>query len=174
MKYTDVKKDRKKELREEKEKRPPMGPHMKKLVRIALELGIAVIGAAFVVLSRILFASFADGSTAEVARDNFELYFNVSLILSGVLLVLTLFSALTFLFQKEVSRFQRITASASPVICSVSLIAVAVFYAYLTAGGAVSITPYVILLGIGEAMIFRFPCAVCVMLRKTEKGKKKK
>lgn len=174
MKYNDVKKDRKKELRENNEGRPPMSPRKKKLLRTALETGIAVLGVGFVIISRTLFAFFADGSTAEVARDNFELYFNVSLILSGVLLVLTMFSALTFLFQKEVSRFQRITASASPVICSASLIAVAVFYAYLTAGGAVSITPYVILLGVGEAMIFRFPCAVSAMLRKTDNGKKKK
>jgi len=51
MKYTDVKKDRKKELRENNEGRPPMSPRKKKLLRTALETGIAVLGAAFVVLT---------------------------------------------------------------------------------------------------------------------------
>ena len=174
MKKSDMKKDRKNKVREENEGRAPMSHGKKKLIRVGVELGISAVGVLLVFVSRALVAHFAGGNTAEVVRDNFILYFNVSLILSGVLLVLTLFSALTFLFQKEVGRFQRITASASPVICSASLIAVAVFYAYLTAGGIVSITPYVILLGIGEAMVFRFPCAVSLILRKADNGKKKK
>ena len=152
-------------------------PVKKKLQRGCCELGISVLGAALAVLRRGLFQPFADkgaisGGSEEVERDNFTLYFIVSLILCAVLLLLTVMSALTYFFQKEVGKFQRFAVSVSPVICSVAVLAVSGFYAYLTAGGEVNITGYLVLLGIGEAMLFRLPCAVYVFLRKGEKAPK--
>lgn len=178
MKHNDIKKTRKEQLNEDKESRPPMSPSKKKLLRTVIELGMASAGLVLIILCRVLFNVFV-GKKAEsegviaVSRDNFELYFKISLVLSAVLLVLTVLSALTYLFQKEVSRFQRLTVSASPVICSVAVLAIAMFYAYLTSGGAVSITGYLFLLGLGEAMLFRLPCAMYVFLRKSEAHKKK-
>lgn len=178
MKYSKAKKTRKDELRELNEQKAPISPGKKKLIRFCAELGAVLAGVVVIFLSRVLFNTFVMGKAESegvlaVTRDNFELYFKISLILSAVLLALTVMSALTYLFQKEISRFQRITVSASPVICSVSVLAVAVFYAYLTSGGAVSIFGYLVALGIGEALLFRLPCAMYVAIRKPE-GKAKK
>lgn len=172
MKYSEKKKERKKELEAESASRDSMSPFRKKLLRSGIELGISLLGVLLIFLCRAAFYSFVgtdtdpDGAVA-VITDNFELYYKISLILCGVLLLLTLLSSFTYLFQKNVSRFQKLTVSASPIICSVTVFVLSVFYAYLTAGGIVSIAGYLVLLGLGEAMLFRLPCAVYVSLRKS-------
>lgn len=177
MKFGNKKKQSNKKGKPADAAKASPSPVKKKLVRGIAELGISALGAVLLILCRVLFRAFTDNGaisvgSAEVARDNFTLYFKISLILCAVLLLLTVMSALTYFFQKEVGKFQHFAVSVSPVICSVAVLAVSGFYAYLTAGGEVNITGYLVLLGIGEAMLFRLPCALYVFLRKGEKEPK--
>ena len=152
---------------------------MSRKIRAAIEFGIFFLGALIILSTKAVFDNAMRGKAAlgaglDLVKDDFYLFFVVSLVISGVLLVLTVLSALTYLFEKSVNRFQRIVVSVAPVICSVSVAAIALFYSYLTSGGFVSITGYILALGAGEAMIFRFACGIYVLLRQPENVKKTK
>lgn len=93
-----------------------------------------------------------------IAYDNFHLYFELSLIICAVLLGLTLLSSVTYIIQSgKKSNFTRLTVKASPVICSVAMIMVSAFYAYLTYDSDLPIVNYLLLLGVCEAALFLFP-----------------
>lgn len=136
-------------------------------IRVWIELGVFLLGVLTVVLTRTAFGGYQVRMpyANDVSADDFGLYFKLSLIICSVLLGLTLLSAVTYIFQRSVSRFQRITVSMAPIICSVTVFVMSVFYAYLTSGSVVNITGFLLALGAGEAMLFRLPCALYVMLR---------
>ena len=167
---------KKREKKSEVKNQPP-SPRKKKLIRVVAESGIFLLGALVILFIKTVFDAAmnkkeAAGVAVDLIKDEFDLFFTISLAVCAVLLILTMLSALTYLFQKSVSRFQRLTVSMAPIICSAAVLAISLFYAYLTSGSLVSITGYMILLGLGEAMLFRLPCAVYVLLRPLEKGKK--
>jgi len=168
MKYS---KEKKRAVAELKDKKEPLSPRKKKLIRVLAELGATLLGGILIILSKVCFEFIAVPSAEKqgvlaITRDNFELYFKLSGMLCGILLLLTLLSAFTYLFQKDVGRFQRLVVSASPLICSAAVISTSAFYSYLTTGIAVSIIPYLIVLGLGQALVFRLPCAMYVLFRK--------
>lgn len=161
------------------ETKKQISPGKRKLVRVIAELGVFLLGALVILTTKAVFDNVmnkksAAGAALDLAKDDFNLFFMISLMICAVLLLLTLVSALTYMFQKNVSRFQRIVVSASPVICSAAVFAISLFYAYLTSGGIFGITAYIVSLGVGEAMLFRLPCAVYVLLRPADNTKKTK
>ncbi len=131
--------------------------------RPLVEAMLAFCGAVAVIVSRLLFDSrFSSplSESASVARDNFMLFYKLSLALCAVLLLLTALSVVCSVLHRESPRVFRITARLSPLLCSLIMLVLALFYAYLTAGGANSITPHLLALGIGEALLLRLPCVI--------------
>lgn len=131
--------------------------------RPVIEAVLALCGAAAVIASRLVFDSRFSAPLSEgvsVARDNFMLFFVLSLALCAVLLLLTTLSVVCAALHRESPRAFHITARLSPLLCSLVMLVLALFYAYLTAGGVRSITPYLLSLGIGEALLLRFPCVI--------------
>ena len=96
-----------------------------------------------------------------VSYDNFYLFFNISTIITAVLLALTLLSAATYVFQKEKpSAYTFLTVTLSPVICAAAIIMVSAFYSYLTHGSECTILQYILLLGVFEAVLFALPFSI--------------
>ncbi len=140
--------------------------------RVAVEISLTLLGAFLVALCRILFDRAFDpslGEKAAVARDNFYLFYRISTSLAAVLLILTLLSSLCAAISRDAIRSFHITASVSPILSSALLLAIALFYAYLTHGGETFIAPYVISLGLGEALVMRLPHALGLLIECREK-----
>lgn len=131
--------------------------------RAVTELVLSVIGALIFAAAHLAFIRAFDASADEgiaVAYDNYMLYYKLSSVLSAVLLVLTMISSLCAAVSRDSVRAFHITVSAAPTLSSALLVALALFYAYLTHGGRAAIAPYLIALGLGEALVLRLPCAL--------------
>lgn len=132
------------------------------LTRI-IGLGTSVVGFLMIfiikaILDRKFDKFFVSNGYAPTSCDNFYLYFDLSTFLTAVLLGLTLISVATYVFQKgKKSRFAYLTVTISPILCSVALIMVSVFYSYLTHGTEYVIWPHIVLLSIAESMLFALP-----------------
>lgn len=107
-----------------------------------------------------------------IENDNFYLYFKLSLIVCGVLLALTLLSSVTYALQKgPKSRFSYFTVTVSPAICSVAMVMLASFYAYLTHSGDRPIALYLVILGICEAALYFLPLTVAAVVKTSDAEK---
>ncbi len=139
---------------------------------LAAHLAVAGLGAAAVIVTNLIFASVSkSGLFNDTVTGNYRLFALGSLYCTPVLLVLTLLSRLSCEHSKRPSAFAVVVAAVSPVLGALSVVGAAVFYSYLTHGDSVSVEPYIIALGLGEAMLFALPGAVRLLFRiKKEKS----
>lgn len=139
---------------------------------IALGCGVLLL-----IISRLLFASrfYEDESTDIcVAHDNFMLFYKLSLALCALFLVLTLLSVICSQLYRKTLHVFHITARLSPLVCSLVIIAITLFYAYLASGGVHNITPYLLTLGFGEALTLRLPSALYNVFEQLSSSKNEK
>ncbi len=108
------------------------------------------------------FATFAKSNGfIPVSHDNFYLFFDFSTLISALLLALTLISAATYIFQKnKPSKFTFLTVTVSPILCTVALLMVSCFYAYLTNGSEFTMWYWILCLGISESLLFALPFTI--------------
>lgn len=151
-----------------------------RFVRFAVLTLVSLTGCIGLFLTRFLFEKAIGSSSLEsdvllLTHDNFYLYFGLSSVLAAVLFFLTLISALVYIFGKNCGTFFTLTAKASPIASSFLMLAVALFYVYLTSGGQLSIAAYVACVGLCEALVLLFPLALTgLKKKKTEPSQKNK
>ncbi len=133
-------------------------------LRLCIESALTLLGIIGIIMVRVVFGAHDEGA-GSIMHDNFVMIFKYSLIICAVLLFFTVISSLSVSFDVVKLGFSRGLAAAFPVICSVLMILISLFCDYLTRGAATSITPYVICLGISEALVFRLPCAISSLIR---------
>lgn len=163
---------------------------MKKVNRLSLSpavmravgVGVSLLGFLGIFLVKLIFDKTMKNYVVKngympMDHDNFYLYFKLSLIICAVLLGLTVLSSFTYAVQKEEkSRFSRFIVLASPAVCSVAMLILSWFYAYLTYGKESILTPYVVIIGVCEAALFFFSFALAKAVQgeiKTEDKKSK-
>ena len=93
-----------------------------------------------------------------IAKDNFDLYFKLSLIMCTVLFVLSLLSFLThFILKDTAGRFSKLTVTVTPILSVLALIVLSAFYAYLTHDKTFPTSGYLVILGISEGAVLLLP-----------------
>ena len=146
-------------------------------VRRLIGVGISLVGFLGIFLVKVFFDAYmkkcmaADGFMP-LENDNFYLYFKLSLIVGGVLLALTILSSITYALQKgPKSRFSYFTVTVSPAICSVAMVMLASFYAYLTYNSDRPIAAYFVFLGICEAALYFLPLTIAAVVKSSDSAK---
>ena len=146
-------------------------------IRRFVGVGISLVGFLGILLVKLFFDSFmkkcvsTDG-IMPVENDNFYIYFQLSLTVCGVLLALTLLSAVTYVLQRgPKSKFSYLTVTLSPLVCQIAMIMLSVFYSYLTYGSDRPIVAYLVLLGICEAALYFMPLTIAAEVKNDENEK---
>ncbi len=131
--------------------------------RLAAEIAVGAVGIAAIPLDCALFghsvASAADPAYA-VAAESFSVYVVVSVVVCGVIFLLSLIQAAMFALALQHTAAAYAAAVAAPWAAAVAFTAVGVFYSYLVSGGEVSLTPYIVALGAAESAVFCLPVAM--------------
>lgn len=125
--------------------------------RFALECTAGLLCVVVIPLTCITFdrwvASYSD-SAAEVASESFSVYFTLSVIMCIVVFFLTVIQTLIFSISNRHTYASSAVTVATPWISSAAFVSIAIFYSYLVSGGEISLTPYIIFLGIAEGGTF--------------------
>lgn len=132
--------------------------------------GVVIIAAAYAVFRKNIGRS--DGGMLSASAESYELFFRVSLAVSALLLLLTLLSRAISSLNNGIVSFGKMIASVSPTACQILIMLISFFYAYVTSGGAVNTVPYVLLTGLGEALVFTLPAAISASWELNRKKKK--
>ena len=146
----------------------------------AVGVGISLFGFLGIFLVKLIFDNSMKSYSVEhgylpMDNDNFYLYFKLSLIICAVLLGLTVLSSFTYAVQNGgKGRFSRFIVVASPAVCSITMLILSWFYAYLTYGKNSILTPCLIILGVCEAALFFFSFALAKAVQGETKTKDKK
>ena len=124
---------------------------------------IFAIGIAGLVLSRILFSSFAGKDKYAVEYDawlgeDFFLFFRLSLIICIILLFLTTVSCVAGIFDSKSSNvFSSFIQAVFPVLSSVIIIILTIFACILTKNESIKLEAFITAVGISEAFLLRLP-----------------
>ncbi len=146
-------------MRKSKEKKPNHGSKILPIAGVITSL--AGIIAVFVIRQTFMMsvkdAVLSDGF-APIAKENFELYFKLSLIMCTVLFVLCLLSGVTnFILKDSAGRFSALSVKTAPILSALAMVVLSAFYAYLTYDNEFPIAHYLILLGISEGAVLLLP-----------------
>lgn len=121
----------------------------------------SVVGIAAVYLIFYRLIGMHDDSAAQLAAENFKLYFFLSVTACAVFLALSFGQSLLCRASERDSRIAAILTSVTPILAALVFIATAIFYSYLTYNTEINISWYIVLLGVFEGALFILPRELC-------------
>ncbi len=148
-----------------------------KKYRLQTEIIVSVLGLVTVAVTILCSFGYFTAVSNDVGYEvmafaSFKAYAKLSLVLSAALLLLSSLSVGGDIINGN-GTFGAKLSLIAPVLCSATVILIGLFSAYLFGGGTYSCTANIIFLSIGQALIFRLPYVVRIIMNKLKNAKKK-